>query len=81
MSVGETTANLLGYLGKATQWGREMIGASIQDILHYTGVGANDTQPVHVFKIAARVGFHDLHRTRFRRTPRESSQAADETSR
>ena len=24
MSIGETSANLVGYLGKATQWGREI---------------------------------------------------------
>lgn len=39
--------NVIGYLGKATQWGREIIGratSNLQDILHFTGSGANDTQ-------------------------------------
>jgi hypothetical protein len=42
MTVPDTT--VMGFLGKATSRGREVLGAAIQDILHYTGSGANDTQ-------------------------------------
>lgn len=41
------SANVIGYLGKATKFGREIVGranSNIQDILHFTGSGANDTQ-------------------------------------
>lgn len=47
MALGETTASIIGYLGKATKWGREIhgrVGRKLQDIEHFTGVGANDTQ-------------------------------------
>ena len=44
MAIKEAAASVVAYLGKATARGREMIGASIQDITHFTGVGASDTQ-------------------------------------
>ena len=44
MAIREAAASVVAYLGKATARGREMIGASIQDIVHFTGVGASDTQ-------------------------------------
>lgn len=42
MGVDEKT--VVGFLGKATTNGREIAMAQIQDIEHYTGSGANDTQ-------------------------------------
>jgi hypothetical protein len=44
MAIRDTAASVIGYLGKATSKGREYIGASIQDIKHYTGSGTADTQ-------------------------------------
>ena len=47
MTLGESDASVVGYLGKATAQGREIhgrSGAQLQDILHFTGSGANDTQ-------------------------------------
>ena len=47
MALGDSAASLIGYLGKATKWGREIhgrIGQKLQDILHFTGSGANDAQ-------------------------------------
>ena len=47
MAIGGTAASLIGYLGKATKWGREIWaapGAKINDIEHFTGSGANDEQ-------------------------------------
>ena len=44
MAIKSAAASVMGFLGRATSSGREIIGASIQDILHYTGSGANDTQ-------------------------------------
>ena len=44
MAIKEAAASVFGYLGKATKFGREVVGATIQDIKHYTGVGANDAQ-------------------------------------
>jgi hypothetical protein len=42
MSVDEKTVS--GYLGKATQHGREVLIAQIQDILHYTATAGNQTK-------------------------------------
>ncbi len=44
MSVESDNTTVKGFLGKATALGREVIGAKIQDIEHYTASGANDTQ-------------------------------------
>ncbi len=47
MALGDAANSVVGYLGKATKWGREIRGrrgSVLQDVLHYTGVGANDTQ-------------------------------------
>ena len=47
MPLGDTAASLWGYLGKATSLGREIhsrLGTAIQDIVHFTGSGANDQQ-------------------------------------
>ncbi len=44
MAIKEAAASVIGYLGKATKKGREILGASIQDIEHFMGVGGNDTQ-------------------------------------
>jgi hypothetical protein len=43
MAVEADNTTVKGFLGKATALGREVIGAKIQDILHFTGSGANDT--------------------------------------
>ncbi len=47
MTLGESDASVVGYLGKATANGREIhgrSGAQLQDIKHFTGSGANDAQ-------------------------------------
>lgn len=47
MALGDAATSIIGYLGKATKWGREIHGrrgAVIQDIEHFTGSGANDEQ-------------------------------------
>lgn len=44
MAIKEAAASVFGFMGKATKYGREIIGPTIQDILHFTGVGTNDTQ-------------------------------------
>lgn len=47
MALGEAAVSIIGYLGKATSRGREIHGrrgTAIQDIEHFTGSGANDTQ-------------------------------------
>lgn len=47
MALGDAATSIIGYLGKATKWGREIHGrrgAVLQNILHFTGSGANDTQ-------------------------------------
>lgn len=44
MSVAEDNTTVKGFLGRATALGREVVGAKIQDIKHYTASGANDTQ-------------------------------------
>lgn len=47
MTLGETDTSIVGFLGKATANGREIhgrSGAQLQDIPHFTGSGANDTQ-------------------------------------
>ena len=44
MAIKEAAASVIGYLGKATKLGREIVGPKIQDILHHTGSGADDTQ-------------------------------------
>lgn len=47
MTLGQNDASVVGYLGKATAHGREIhgrSGAQLQDIKHFTGSGANDTQ-------------------------------------
>ncbi len=47
MALGQADASIVGYLGKATAQGREIhgrSGAQLQDILHFTGSGANDAQ-------------------------------------
>jgi len=47
MALGDAATSLIGYLGAATSRGREIHGRRgtvIQDILHFTGSGANDTQ-------------------------------------
>lgn len=47
MTLGESDASVVGYLGKATAQGREIhgrSGAQLQDVAHFTGSGANDTQ-------------------------------------
>ena len=42
MGVEEKTVT--GYLGEATPHGREVLAAQMQDILHYTSSGANETK-------------------------------------
>lgn len=45
MALGDNADSLTGYLGKATRRGREIhsrSGAVMQDVVHYTGSGAND---------------------------------------
>jgi len=45
MALGDTAASIIGYLGKATSKGREIHGRKgtvMQDVLHFTGSGAND---------------------------------------
>lgn len=47
MALGDTAASIIGYLGKATNRGREIHGRKgtvMQNIEHFTGVGANDEQ-------------------------------------
>lgn len=47
MSLGDSAASIIGFLGKATDKGREIHGrrgTAIQDVLHFTGSGANDEQ-------------------------------------
>lgn len=47
MALGDAASSIIGYLGKATKWGREIHGrrgAVLQNIEHFTGSGANDTQ-------------------------------------
>lgn len=47
MALGDTAASLIGYLGKATNRGREIHGrrgTAMQEIEHFTGSGANDEQ-------------------------------------
>ncbi len=47
MALGDAATSIIGYLGKATKWGREIHGrrgAVMQDIEHFTGSGANDEQ-------------------------------------
>jgi hypothetical protein len=44
MSVESDNTTVKGFLGKATALGREVVGAKIQDIEHYTGSGADDTK-------------------------------------
>lgn len=47
MALGDTAASIISYLGKATSRGREIHGTSgapMQDIEHFTGVGASDEQ-------------------------------------
>lgn len=44
MAVDEGNESVKGYLGKATKLGREIFGAKIQDVKHYTGSGANNTK-------------------------------------
>jgi len=47
MALGDAANSIIGYLGKATKYGREIRGrrgAKLIDIPHFTGSGANDTQ-------------------------------------
>ncbi len=47
MALGDAAASIIGYLGKATARGREIHGRKgtpIQEVLHFTGSGANDEQ-------------------------------------
>lgn len=47
MSLGDSAASIIGYLGKATSRGREIHGrkgTAIQDVKHFTGSGNNDEQ-------------------------------------